>query len=67
MLSIFFENVKRYTTLPPLFKNKFTRWGDEWDDEIYPTPSAILNDEDAEQYKIVKKESGGILGFVILN
>ncbi len=55
----FVENVKRYTTLPPLFKNEFTRWGDEWNDENYPTPPAILSDKDVEQYKIVKDEGGG--------
>lgn len=55
----FIENIKTYTTLPPLFRNKFTRWGDEWNDENYPTPPSILSDENIEQYGIVKEEAGG--------
>lgn len=54
----FMQNVKTYTTLPPLFKNEYTRWGDSWDAENYPTPKEIFQDEDIEKYKIVKEESG---------
>lgn len=55
----FRNNIKTYTTLPPLFKNEMTRWGDEWDDVHYPTPVPIFSDADIEKYKIVKEEAFG--------
>lgn len=53
----FKKNIKTYTTLPPLFKNEMTRWGDEWDDINYPTPHAIFSEKDVSRYKIVKHEA----------
>ena len=63
------KNIKTYTTFPPLFRNKQTRWGDEWDDVNYPTPSAIFEDDDSEKYQILKEEAFGYtwMCFVELN
>lgn len=55
----FKDNIKTYTTFPPLFKNKKTRWGDDWDDEKYPTPNPIFGDKDIDKYKVLKDESTG--------
>lgn len=55
----FTDNVKTYTTFPPLFKNEKTRWGDSWDDINYPTPEPIFKDEDINKYPVVKKEADG--------
>jgi len=32
-----------YYEFPPLFKEKFTRWGDKWSEPNYPTKSAIFD------------------------
>lgn len=53
----FQENVKTYIELPPLFKNKKTRWGDMWDETEYPTPEPVFTDKDIERYKVVKEEA----------
>jgi len=55
----FRDNVKTYTTFPPLFKNEKTRWGDDWNDINYPTPEPVFGDEDISKYPVVKKEAGG--------
>lgn len=52
----FRKNIKTYTTLPPLFKNDKTRWGDLWND-MYPTPAPVFRDKDIEKYKIIKDEA----------
>ena len=53
------KNIEAYTTFPPLFKNEKTRWGDDWDEENYPTPEPIFKNEDKERYPILKKEANG--------
>jgi len=36
------KNLEIYEELPPIFRVKQTRWGDEWSDERYPTPEPLL-------------------------
>jgi len=50
MLSIYYE-------FPPLFRSKFTRWGDEWTDQKYPTPPALFDRIDQEDLRIFEKEA----------
>lgn len=38
------ENLKVYWEGPPLFKLAHTRWGDNWDEEKYPTQEPLLAD-----------------------
>jgi len=48
-LKYFENNVLIYQEMPPIFKDEFTRWGDNWDDN-YPTPQSLLNINDAKKY-----------------
>ena len=58
-----FNNLEKiidiYFEFPPVFKNKFTRWGDLWIDESYPTKEALLdlNTVNIEKYKEIYNES----------
>jgi hypothetical protein len=40
----FTKNVTKYIEFPPLFKDKKTRWGDDWSDENYETHEPLLSD-----------------------
>lgn len=55
---LFKQNVESYTTFPPLFKNRKTRWGDEWNNEKYLIDTPILDEEEREKYSIIDYESG---------
>ncbi len=46
------ENMEYYQEFPPLFKDAVTRWGDDWDLELYDTQEQLLKDEDKEKYPI---------------
>ncbi len=37
------EHIEIYQELPPIFQLRQTRWGDNWDNAIYPTPEPLLN------------------------
>lgn len=39
-------NVSKYQEFPPLFKDNTTRWGDEWNEENYPTHEPLLCDQE---------------------
>ena len=39
--------------LPPIFKTKFTRWGDLWTDENYPTKQSLLDLTDSNIKKYI--------------
>ena len=34
--------IEHYEELPPVFKLQHTRWGDPWDDRVYPTVEPLL-------------------------
>lgn len=42
------HNIEIYCELPPVFRGRYTRWGDLWDDEHYPTPEPLLTAVDKE-------------------
>ena len=42
-VEFFNKKVEIYQEMPPIYKPEFTRWGDEWSDENYPTPDPLLN------------------------
>jgi len=44
-----------YEEAPPIFKSKFTRWGDLWE-ENYETLPELLNEFEKEKYKIFYDE-----------
>lgn len=46
------NNLSFYQEFPPLFIDSYTRWGDEWDQEIYQTSEQLLTEEDKEKYPI---------------
>lgn len=51
------ENLKVYYEFPPVFKAEFTRWGDRWDDEHYPTEPQLLNTQPTEELAVFTQES----------
>lgn len=36
-------NLEVYYEFPPVFRPEYTRWGDRWDDDKYPTPEPLLS------------------------
>lgn len=49
-LAWFNEATKIYQEMPPIYKSHTTRWGDEWTEENYPTPEALLTYEERNKY-----------------
>lgn len=54
-LEFFNSHVSVYQEMPPIFKGKNTRWGDEWN-ESYPTPEPLLNESKVEEYPLFYDE-----------
>lgn len=50
------KNIKTYQEMNPIFRDTLTRWGDEWDDEKYPTNEPLLSFDQAEKYPIYFEE-----------
>jgi len=36
------KQLEVYYEFPPVYKSRKTRWGDEWSDEVYPTPQPLI-------------------------
>tara|TARA_X000000368_G_C23007382_1_gene701855 strand:- start:16 stop:729 length:714 start_codon:yes stop_codon:yes gene_type:complete len=54
------EHIEIYCEFPPVFKRKKTRWGDNWDDENYPTENPLFNQlENNEKYKLFYDDAAG--------
>jgi len=54
------EHIEIYCEFPPVFKRKKTRWGDNWDDENYPTENPLFNQlENNEKYKLFYDDAPG--------
>ncbi len=51
------KHVKTYYTFPPLVKDKYTRWGDEWDDDFYLTESPVLSKQNESKYPLLVKDA----------
>jgi hypothetical protein len=53
-----FDNcVKIYQELPPIFKTKETRWGDEWEENRYPTKPPLLTEDRKKEYPVFYEEA----------
>lgn len=46
-----------YSEFPPLFRPLRTRWGDDWTDERYPTPPALLAETDRDHFPVLWQEA----------
>ncbi|MEM9472208.1 MAG: hypothetical protein AAGA00_09625 [Pseudomonadota bacterium] len=46
-----------YSEFPPLFRPSRTRWGDDWTDEHYPTPPALLQEADRVRFPVLWREA----------
>lgn len=54
-LQYFKDHVDVYQEMPPIYKAKYTRWGEPWDDK-YPTPEPLVSSEEKEKYELFYKE-----------
>ena len=43
------KNISEFIEFPPLYKSQFTRWGDSWNDEDYPTSEPVLGEISEEE------------------
>lgn len=46
-----------YQEFPPLFRPSRTRWGDDWTDEHYSTPPALLEETDKHRFPVLWREA----------
>ena len=51
------KHLEIYSEFPPIFKSKYTRWSDEWEDKHYPTPPPVLTEFENIDYKIYQEEA----------
>jgi hypothetical protein len=49
--------IKTYFEFPPVFKTQTTRWGDEWNDENYPTEKPLLDLSEKNNFEIAFNEA----------
>ena len=50
------KNMKIYQEMNPIFGDNFTRWGDEWEMNKYPTNLPLLLPEQAREYPVYFQE-----------
>ena len=46
-----------YYEFPPVFIKKKTRWGDNWDGEIYPTPLPLYEEVEHDYLRVFREEA----------
>lgn len=51
------KNLEIYYEFPPVIKSNKTRWGDDWTDELYPTPEPLLASPTNLEHKIFVDEA----------
>lgn len=51
------EVLEVYYEFPPVVKKDKTWWGDNWDEENYPTPPPLFNNITADYIKIFEQEA----------
>ena len=51
------NNLEIYHEFPPIFQGEFTRWGDPWDRDNYPTPEPLLKAVEENYHQIFKDEA----------
>ena len=55
--SFFLKNIKIYKEFPPIFKKKYNRWGELWDNKNYSTEKLILSDDYKDKYSDAYNEA----------
>ena len=51
------KHLEVYFEFPPVFKAGKTRWGDDWDNENYPTPEPLFQQPDKPTHDIFVDEA----------
>jgi hypothetical protein len=51
------KHIEVYYEFPPVFKAGKTRWGDDWDDVIYPTPEPLLDQPTKSTHEIFVEDA----------
>jgi hypothetical protein len=51
------NNLEIYHEFPPIFQGEFTRWGDPWDQDNYPTPEPLLQSVEEDYHQTFKDEA----------
>lgn len=51
------KHIETYEEFPPVFKTAKTRWGDNWDDNSYPTTQALLEKPTEDFHNIYHDEA----------
>ncbi len=51
------RELKTYQVLPPLYKTKKTRWGDEWNGKFYPEQDSVASAEILEKFPVLVEEA----------
>jgi len=51
------KQLEVYYEFPPVFKTSKTRWGDEWNDELYPTPKPLLEQSNKSKHEVFWDEA----------
>jgi hypothetical protein len=55
VLAYFQKNVSVYQEMPPIFVDKYTRWGDLWNED-YPTPEPLISHSESTKYPVFFNE-----------
>ena len=51
------EVIEIYQEMPPIFKTDKTRWGDDWNEQKYPTKKPYLILEESDRYPLYLEEA----------
>lgn len=51
------KHLEIYYEFPPVFKTKRTRWGDNWDEILYPTPKPLLEQPTKPSHEVFYEEA----------
>ena len=51
------KNLEIYYTFPPVIQSKQTRWGDNWEQKNYPTPTPLLEKANNLEQEVFIKEA----------
>ncbi len=51
------KHLEVYYEFPPVFKTDKTRWGDEWNEETYPTPRPLLERPTKPSHELFRDEA----------
>ena len=51
------KNLEVYAEFPPVFKPEKTRWGDDWDEQEYPTPLPLLGRPEKPSHQLFLDEA----------